>query len=416
MQQTKKTPKLRFKEFSGEWQVRNLGDISIFAKGKSLSKNDISKTGQTEAIRYGELYTRYGEVIKHVHSRTDLDTNNLELSIHNDIIIPASGETNIDIATASCVLRDGVVLGGDLNVIRTENNGVFLSYYLNSSKKNDIARLAQGNSVVHLYSSSLSKLTLNLPSNEEQQKIAEFLTNVDERIELQNKKVKLLQKYKKGIMQKIFSQQIRFKDKNSKNYPDWQQKKLGELGEFKTSSVDKLIRNDEKRVYLVNYMNVYRHEEISLKTSQTLNEVSANNTQIYTSNLKCGDILFTPSSETPSDIGHSVVITEDLPNTLFSYHLVRFRPKVQINLAFSHYFCNIPEVLKQIARRSQGSTRFTITVGEFSKVNVNLPTSISEQQKIADFLTFIDDKINLEKNKLKQANQFKKALLQRMFV
>ena len=144
----KEAPKLRFKEFTDDWTFQKLEDTTSFLKGKGVSKDDIADEGKTECIRYGELYTTYGELIKDVKSKTNLDIGNLLLSKINDVIIPSSGETNTDIATASCVQKADVALGGDLTILRTKNNGVFLSYYLNSSKRYDIAKLAQGNSVV----------------------------------------------------------------------------------------------------------------------------------------------------------------------------------------------------------------------------------------------------------------------------
>src|SRR5690606_8815889 len=134
-----------------EWEAKKLGDIASFTKGKGISKSDISEEGQLKCIRYGELYTHYGEVIVKVHSKTNVNKHELILSEFNDIIIPASGESQLDIAKASCVLIDGVALGGDLNILKTEANGVFISYYLNNKYRRDIAKLAQGISVVHLY-------------------------------------------------------------------------------------------------------------------------------------------------------------------------------------------------------------------------------------------------------------------------
>ena len=173
------TPTLRFPEFKEEWENTKLGKVAKFSKGKGISKSEISEYGINECIRYGELYTRYGEVIQDVFSKTNADINKSVVSEANDVIIPASGETQIDIATASCVMKSGVILGGDLNIIKTNKNGVFLSYYLNSKRKLDIANLAQGISVVHLYSSQLALLNLNFPTLPEQQKIATFLTAVD---------------------------------------------------------------------------------------------------------------------------------------------------------------------------------------------------------------------------------------------
>ena len=200
--------KLRFKDENGQeypdWEEKKLGEVAKFSKGKGISKNEISEDGIYECIRYGELYTRYGEVIQNIYSKTNFDINKAVVSQANDVIIPASGETQIDIATASCVMKSGVILGGDLNIIRTKNNGIFLSYYLNSARKLDIANLSQGISVVHLYSSQLALLNLSIPVIEEQQKIANFLSGIDGKIEQVNGELVKTQEFKKGLLQQMF--------------------------------------------------------------------------------------------------------------------------------------------------------------------------------------------------------------------
>jgi len=184
--------KIRFKNNDGlpfpEWKKKKLGHISTFLKGKNISKSDIVKNGNIPCIRYGELYTHYSEVITTILSHTNLNSKDLIFSKENDVIIPASGETAIDISTAACVVKGGVALGGDLNIIRSELNGIFLSYYLNYVRKKDIARLAQGISVVHIYSIQLKLLEVDIPCLEEQNKIADFLFDVDSLI---NNKIKL---------------------------------------------------------------------------------------------------------------------------------------------------------------------------------------------------------------------------------
>lgn len=199
-------PKLRFPEFrdKGGWEEKPFGKMATFSKGKGVSKSDISPNGKQPCIRYGELYTHYGETIETVNSYTDVPADELVLSEENDVIIPASGETKEDIATASCVLNSGIALGGDLNIIRSNLNGVFLSYYLNNIKKKKIAQLAQGISVVHLYPSQLQRLNINIPSMSEQQKIAACLTSIDELIANQAQKIEALKSHKKGLMQQLF--------------------------------------------------------------------------------------------------------------------------------------------------------------------------------------------------------------------
>lgn len=200
---------LRFRDAHGEvypdWEEKRLGEIAIFLKGKGISKSDIVSNGRIPCIRYGELYTHYSETIHDVISKTNLSEDVLVLSEEDDVIIPASGETQIDIATASCVRKANIALGGDLNIIRcTNTNGVFLAYYLNNALKLDIARLSQGVSVVHLYSSQLKTLKLNIPQLKEQQKIATFLSNIDTKIENVNQQILKTQSFKKGLLQQMF--------------------------------------------------------------------------------------------------------------------------------------------------------------------------------------------------------------------
>jgi len=199
-------PKLRFSEFvdSWEWESKKLGNIASFFKGKGISKADVVNDGKLLCIRYGELYTYYNEVIENIVSSTNISVEQLVLSNTNDVIIPASGETHNDIATASCVKKSGVALGGDLNIIRSNNDGIFLSYYLNSVKKYEIAQMAQGISVIHLYASQLKTLNIKVPSLVEQTKIADCLSSLDERITAQAKKIEALKTHKKGLMQQLF--------------------------------------------------------------------------------------------------------------------------------------------------------------------------------------------------------------------
>jgi type I restriction enzyme S subunit len=199
-------PRLRFPEFqnAGEWELKRLGDFASFYKGKGITKAEIVINGRRLCIRYGELYTHYGEVIDDVFSRTDTADADLFLSRSNDIIIPGSGETKLDIAKASCVMHADVALGGDLNVIRTDHNGVFLSYFLNGPKKLEIAKVAQGDTVVHLYPSQLKELVIGLPSEPEQNMIASCLTSLDDLIASQTQRIEALRTHKKGLMQQLF--------------------------------------------------------------------------------------------------------------------------------------------------------------------------------------------------------------------
>ena len=197
-------PNLRFPEFEGEWEEERLADIADLYKGTGISKDQLSDDGEP-CILYGELYTKYkSETIREVISKTNIDNTKLVRSKANDVIIPCSGETAEDIATARCVLNGNILLGGDLNIIRLHGyDGAFMSYQLNGRRKYDIAKVAQGVSVVHLYGEHLKGVKTINPCLEEQKKIAKLLSLLDERIATQNKIINKLQSLIKGIAQKI---------------------------------------------------------------------------------------------------------------------------------------------------------------------------------------------------------------------
>ena len=181
-------------------------EIAELSKGIGISKGQLSENG-TPCILYGELYTKYkSEIISKIISKTDIEKSKLKHSKQNDVIIPCSGETAIDIAVARCVPFDNVLLGGDMNVIRLHKyDGAFMAYQLNGKRKTDIAKLAQGVSVVHLYGENLKSIKTYNPSLQEQQKIVKLLSMLDERLEVQNKIIEDLKKLKSAIIDKLYS-------------------------------------------------------------------------------------------------------------------------------------------------------------------------------------------------------------------
>ncbi|EIK19536.1 restriction endonuclease subunit S [Staphylococcus aureus] len=226
--QKKNVPELRFPGFEGEWEEKQLGEVATFAKGKLGAKKDVSQNG-VPIILYGELYTKYGAIVSKIFSKTDIPENKLKMAKKNDVLIPSSGETAIDIATASCIyLNKGVAVGGDINILTPQKqDGRFISLSINGINKNELSKYAQGKTVVHLYNNDIKNLKIAFPSEfEEQVRIGNFFSKLDRQIELQEQKLELLQQQKKGYMQKIFSQELRFKDENGNDYPDWENSKI----------------------------------------------------------------------------------------------------------------------------------------------------------------------------------------------
>lgn len=182
-----------------------MGKVCTFRKGYGISKDNLSSDG-TPCILYGELYTTYKTAIaKNIKSKTSLDPTILFHSKKNDVIIPCSGETAEDIATSVCIPYDDILLGGDLTVIRSDLDGAFLSNQINSVRKYDIARIAQGKSIVHLQADELKKISIAYPTIDEQQKISGFIDQIDERIEVQNKIISKYETLIKGLCDILFT-------------------------------------------------------------------------------------------------------------------------------------------------------------------------------------------------------------------
>jgi type I restriction enzyme S subunit len=385
--QNQNIPELRFPEFSEEWKGRKLGDIATFLKGKSISKGDIVESGEVECIRYGELYIHYQEVINTIKSKTNLKSSELVLSEKNDVIIPSSGESRIDIATASCVLKSGVALGGDLNVVRGKNNGVYLSYYLNNKRKRDISNIAQGVSVVHLYSKQISNLIISLPSLLEQQKIANFLTAIDKRIAKLEERKSLLESYKKGVMQKIFSQKIHFKDDDGNDYPDWEEKKLRDVSQITTGKLDAnaMRKNGKYRFYTC------------AKEHYFIN-----------------DYAFDTEALLVSGNGANVGYIHYYKGKFNAYQRTYVLDKFSDNIIYIKYFLDKNLSQRIGVEKKDGNTPY-IVMSTLSEMTINLPT-LTEQQKIANFLTNLDNKIEAVQIQISESKTFKKGLLQQMFV
>ncbi len=205
--------------------------------------------------------------------------------------------------------------------------------------------------------------------------------------------------------------QIRFK-----GFIDaWEQRELGELGTFTSNGVDKLSKSNELNVNLLNYMDVYNRRAISAKTCKDLMQVTAKSIQIKNNNILAGDVYFTPTSETAEDIGHILVIEENLQNTVYSYHLMRFRPNPNIfYLTFPNYGFDTAFLHKQMSIKAKGVQRFVISKPDFESLEVVYPC-FEEQKKISSLLGILDHLITLHQHKYEKLVNVKKSLLEKMF-
>ena len=381
-------PPLRFPEFTREWKEEQLECIATFSKGVGISKEQLSETGE-QCILYGELYTKYkSEIIKQVESKTLSDSSKLKRSKANDVIIPCSGETAVDIATARCVPFDNILLGGGLNIISLHKyDGAFMSYQLNGKRKYDIAKVAQGVSVVHLYGEHLKTIKTYNPTLPEQQKIAKLLSLLDERIATQNKIIERLQSLMSGIRHNVFT---RLQNGN-----------LYKLGEFLTEYSER-NRGQELPSVAVGKYGIRKRTDIY---SKELSKDYSNNKVIYKNTLTIG------MGSSQIDIG--ILLGDEIYCVSPAYTTYRIH---DINPAYlQEFLIHINSILSfkymiTSVRQGKSVNKSALLQHKIFVCNEN------EQNTIQYAFKIIKEKIAIEQNILKDLIGQKKYLLSKMFI
>lgn len=399
-------PKLRFKREDGtdypEWKKDKWSALGDFVASGKISKADLAETG-TPCILYGELYTKYGEIAHTIYSKTSATSHTFSQA--DDVILPKSGETPEDISTATCVPYDGISLGGDLIVFRHNEmvTGAYLSYLISNRTKNAIASIAQGKSVVHINEKALSNIELPYPQIEEQQKIANFLSNIDEVIAQSRAEIQNLEQQKKAAMQKIFSQEVRFKHEDGTEYPEWEKKKIGDL------------------LYKVNERNNGQFDKtkwisVAKMYYQLPDKVTSNNIDTRTYVMRLGDMAFEGNPNNEFLFGRFVV--NDIGDGVISELFPIYRHKTEYVLRYWKYAIQIESIMAHIYRRSitsSGASSNKLNDDDFLRESIPVPC-LEEQQKIANFLSTYDEAISYAKQELDKWKELKKGLLQQMFV
>ena len=393
-------PHLRFPEFSGEWVETTLGKISEITKGSGISKDQLSEQG-SPCILYGELYTKYkSEIIDEVYSRTELDSSSLVKSKANDVIIPCSGETAIDISTARCVPFDNILLGGDLNIIRLKHDdGGFFAYQLNGARKKDIARVAQGVSVVHLYGENLKQIRVYHPNIEEQKKITRLLSLIDERIATQNKIIEDLKKLKSAISKHLFARKdlleytICLSDiATLKNGCAFQSGKYNALGKWKILTITNVTGeryiNDENCNCIINLPNDIQDHQV----------------------LKEGDILISLTG----NVGR-VSLCKD-GDYLLNQRVGLLQLTRNVNQEFLYQILSSQRFENSMIACSQGAAQMNIGKGDVESYVLPYSSNINNILLVATILHSYDEYIINEQRRLTLLIMQKQYLLTQMFI
>tara|TARA_R110000772_G_scaffold120393_1_gene226631 strand:- start:8137 stop:9351 length:1215 start_codon:yes stop_codon:yes gene_type:complete len=399
-------PSLRFPEFRGDWERKTLGSIASFAKGKGITKSDISADGHIKCIRYGELYTYYSELAENIKSSTHLNEDDLVLSLENDVLIPASGESAIDMATATCVKEKGLGLGGDINIIRSSLDGTFLAYYLNNSKRIDIARYAQGISVIHLYAAQLKLLKMCVPpTNDEAAKLGEFFSKIDENISLLNGKLNVLKNYKVGLLQKLFKQEVRFNNKDGGQFPDWERRKFKD---FITVEGKYPQGNDLSPLASLTIEN-----GIEAKSARYVRDFLVNDEKEAYKLVDPEHFVINPMN-----LRFGAIAKNNAKNTVkISKYYDVFSVDDSVNAHYFELYLKSYEMMKTYHRTATGTLeeKKRVHFSEFILFEKMMPCK-KEQDKISEIIASFDNSIENLVRKIDAIIKFKKSLIQQMFL
>ena len=203
-------PAIRFRGFTDDWEQRKVSGYASFLTGNGLNWNDVADDGEQECILYGNLYTDYGMIADEIVYKTNAEIKNPVYSEYGDVLIPASDTTPTGLARATSLEKSGVLLGGDINVIRPIKgiNGSCLSLALNANKK-ELIRLIKGTTVRHIHNSEIKDIIIGLPKSEDEQiQISSYFKQLDNLITLYQRKCDKLKEIKRYMLQNMFPQKI----------------------------------------------------------------------------------------------------------------------------------------------------------------------------------------------------------------
>ena len=408
-------PAIRFKGFTDAWEQRKLGEIAVFSKGVGYSKNDLCEEG-TPIILYGRLYTKYETCIFDVDTFVKEKAGSV-YSKGGEVIVPASGETAEDISIASVVVKPGILLGGDLNIVSptAEYDSAFLALTISSGATHKyLSSLAQGKSVVHLHNSDIQSVSAKFPTKREQEKIHLIFGKIDTLITLHQRKYDKLQVLKKAMLEKMFPKngssvpEIRFK-----GFTDaWEQRKLGEV-------VERITRKNENL-------------ESTLPLTISAQYGLINQNEFFDKRIASKDVSgyflvrngeFAYNKSTSSDAPWGAIKRLDryesgVLSTLYIVFKISDERKTSSDYIVTYYNTDLwhKGIQAIAAEGARNHGLLNVAPADFFETNLTMPKDYAEQQQIGSFFQQLDHLITLHQRELEKLQNIKKSMLEKMFV
>ena len=406
-------PKLRFLEFTDEWEEKQLKDFMVFKNGLNADKDKFGSG--IKFISVMDILNNPFITYDIIRGKVDVDEKTLDnYSVtYGDVLFQRSSETREDAGKSNVYLdkENTATFGGF--VIRGKKTGNYSPEFMNSLLKSqrvrkEITSKSQGAQHINVGQETLENVSVTLPTIKEQERIAELLSSIDDAIQLQEEETAALEEQKKGVMQKLFNREVRFKADDGSEYPEWEKKKLIDVCKY----VDYRGKTPEKTdggVFLVTAKNV-RQGYIDYDISQEYVSEYKYDEIMHRGKPKIGDVIIT--TEAPCGF----VAQIDREDIALAQRIIKYRGKEKIVYnAYLKYALLSEEFQKMLLQKSTGGTVKGIKGSVLHTLKIKLPCLV-EQQKIADCLSAYDEVIQIKKDKLEVWKKIKKGLLQQMFV
>lgn len=368
-----------------EWEEVTLGDIAEFSRGKGLTKKDVSEKGERKCLLYGQLQVRYGTIIKNVTGMTDVELKNPVLSKSGDVLI--SGTISAGLAKASCIKEDGVIIGGDINILRPKEgiDGEFLARAINANTKK-FKRFLEGSVILHLKNENIKEVSIRIPKSiEEQRKIAAAFAAYDEMIAVKTAKLETWQECKKRMVKEIFGRTKRFKDDDGMEFPEWEEKTLGTVVSITTGKLNanEMVDGGQFDFY-TSGVDVFKIDKAAFNGPAIT--VAGNRANVGCLHLADGKF---------NAYQRTYVLQDFLACREYIYAAIEVK---------------LPNVIKKYKR---GSAIPYIVMDMLADLKIPLPC-MEEQQKIGSFLAEIDKEIQIQKEFIKTYAEGKKRMMREL--
>lgn len=398
-----KTPKLRFKEFSGDWESKQLDEVTNYVdyRGKTPTKSE-NGVFLVTAKNIKKGYIDYSASQEFISNESYDEAMRRGLPKIGDVLLT----TEAPLGNVAQIDREDIALAQRVIKFRGTDklNNTYLKYYFLSERfQNKLFSKAIGTTVLGIQGKVLHKMSVIFPSKEEQEKIASFFSLIDDKISLQGEKVEALKDYKKGMMQKIFSRELRFKDNDGRDYPEWEITTMEKVADLEKGFTPD-TKNEKNWIGNIPWLSI-----ADMKQGKYLTDVSkyisdkalgnkqlvAEGTLIMSFKLTLGRLAI---------VNRPMITNEAICHFYWKYN--------NINTEYMYYYLSTVNIASFGCRAAKG---ITLNNDSLNSIVVKLPV-INEQMKISNLLKNIDNKIEKEQEKLDSLNEYKKGLLQQMFV